>query len=74
MSSTELSGTLWRKSSYSNGQANCVEVAVVGDGPTSVCVRDSKAPDASGLIFPARAWRQFTDSVKPRGTQAELAS
>ena len=29
MSSTELSGALWRKSSYSNGQANCVEVAAV---------------------------------------------
>ena len=35
MSSTELSGALWRKSSYSNGQANCVEVAAVTGGRRS---------------------------------------
>ena len=29
MSSIDLSGALWRKSSYSNGQANCVEVAAM---------------------------------------------
>ena len=62
-SSTELSGALWRKSSYSNGQANCVEVAALADGQTSVSVRDSKAPDTFGLTFTARAWRQFTDRV-----------
>ena len=62
MSSTELSGALWRKSSYSNGQANCVEVAV-GHGYKLVAVRDSKAPDALSLIFTARTWRQFTNSV-----------
>jgi Domain of unknown function (DUF397) len=72
MSSTDLSGALWRKSSDSNGQANCVEVAAVGDGQASVCVRDGKAPDTFGLAFTARAWRQFTDRVKPRGAQAGL--
>ena len=64
MSSTELSGALWRKSSYSNGQANCVEVAAVDGGQTLVAVRDSKAPDAPSLTFTARAWRQFTDSAE----------
>ena|SRR5271165_3126726 len=63
MSGIDLSGALWRKSSYSNGQANCVEVTVVTDGRRFVAVRDSKAPDALGLIFTARTWRQFTDSV-----------
>ena len=63
MSSTELSGALWRKSSYSNGQANCVEVAVTG-GRTVVAIRDSKTPDALSLIFTTRAWRQFTDSIE----------
>ncbi len=65
MSSTELSGALWRKSSYSNGQANCVEVAAVG-GRSVVAVRDSKAPDALSLIFTTREWRQFTDSIETR--------
>jgi hypothetical protein len=64
MSSTELSGVLWRKSSYSNGQANCVEVVAMGGGPAFVAVRDSKAPDAPSLIFTARAWGQFTDSIE----------
>jgi Domain of unknown function (DUF397) len=61
MSSTELSGALWRKSSYSNGQANCVEVVAVEGARTRVAVRDSKAPDALSLIFTERAWRQFMD-------------
>ena len=51
MSSTDPRDLLWRKSSYSNGQANCVEVAAAGAGHTSVCVRDNKAPDAPGPIF-----------------------
>lgn len=29
MTSTDLSGAVWRKSSHSNQQANCVEVAIV---------------------------------------------
>ena len=66
MSSTDLAELLWRKSSYSNGQANCVEVAV-GNGRASVCVRDSKVPEIPGLTFTARAWRQFVDSVTARG-------
>ncbi len=64
MSSTDLSGAHWRTSSYSNGQANCVEVAAAGGRPV-VAVRDSKAADASRLIFTARAWRQFTDTIDP---------
>ena len=63
MSSTDLSGALWRKSSYSNGQANCVEVTAVTGERRFVAVRDSKAPDALSLIFTARTWRQFTNSV-----------
>jgi len=61
MSSTDLSAALWRKSSHSNGQANCVEVAALGGGRSVVAVRDSKASDAPSLIFTERAWRQFTD-------------
>jgi hypothetical protein len=64
MSSTELSGALWRKSSYSNGQANCVEIATMGGQRTVVAVRDSKTPDGPSLIFAARTWRQFADSVE----------
>jgi len=64
MSSTGLPNLLWRKSSYSNGQANCVEVAAMKERHTIVAVRDSKALNANGLTFTARAWQQFTDTMK----------
>ena len=43
MSSIDPSDALWRRSSYSNGQANCVETATGQDG-RFVVVRDSKTP------------------------------
>lgn len=72
MSSTELPDLLWRKSSYSNGQANCVEVGT-GDRQAGVCVRDSKAPWTPSLTFTARAWQRFTDSVTARDIQVRLS-
>ena len=72
MSSTEHPDLLWRKSSYSNGQANCVQAATARNGQTGVCVRDSKAPDAPGLAFTTRAWQQFTDRIRSHGIHAEL--
>ena len=71
MSSIDPSGALWRKSSYSNGQANCVEVATIAGGRTLVAVRDSTTPDSPGLIFAARVWRQFTDSVTLNGSETD---
>jgi Domain of unknown function (DUF397) len=51
----------WRKSSYSGGQGNCVEVAPLRDG---VAVRDSKDPQGPALRFPGDAWRAFVGAVK----------
>ena len=64
MSSIDLSDALWRKSSYSNGQANCVEAASRRTGNHLVAVRDSKAPAGPALIFAPSAWRRFTASMK----------
>lgn len=58
MSSTDFPGLLWRKSSYSDGQANCVEAAVVDRG--HVAIRDSKDPDGPKLRFSPQEWRNFT--------------
>lgn len=51
----------WRKSSYSGGEGNCVQVA---DHDSRVLVRDTK--DLSGLTlrFSPDAWRKFAEQVK----------
>ncbi|MDT0310043.1 DUF397 domain-containing protein [Streptomyces sp. DSM 44917] len=55
----------WRKSSYSNGDGNCVEVA---DGvPEVVPVRDSKNPGGPALAVPAGAWAAFVTSLRGDG-------
>jgi hypothetical protein len=51
----------WRKSSYSGGQGNCVEVAPLRDG---IAVRDSKNPGGPVLRFSADAWQAFVSNIK----------
>jgi hypothetical protein len=46
----------WRKSSYSNSQGNCVEVAFVD---SHIAVRDSKNLQAAPLVFTAAEWKAF---------------
>ena len=59
MNSTEQPDLPWRKSSHSNGQANCVEVAATPPGYRLVAVRDSKSQDETKLTFAPGAWQQF---------------
>ena len=54
----------WRKSSYSGGGNNCVEVAT---GAVTVAVRDSKDPEGGELTFGAPAWTAFTTAIKRGG-------
>ena len=63
MSPNDLCGARWRKSSYSDGQANCVEVAATAHGYVIVAVRDSKSEDDSGLIFSPNVWQQFIERM-----------
>jgi hypothetical protein len=56
-----LQQAIWRKSSFSGTQGNCVEVAV--NLPGVVAVRDSKRPGASVLIFSSTEWRGFVRRV-----------
>jgi hypothetical protein len=57
-----LTRATWRKSSYSGGSGNCVEVA--DHLPGAVGVRDSKDPDGQTLVFTNLAWQAFADQVK----------
>jgi hypothetical protein len=51
---------VWRKSRYSNGQNNCVEIALIAE---SVGVRDSKNPAGPVLVFSGREWAAFRQGV-----------
>ena len=57
MAVRELDGMVWRKSSYSSAQGECVEVGWPGE---SVAVRDSKNPAGPTLSFPVAQWRAFS--------------
>ena len=54
---------MWRKSSRSNGQNNCVEIADLPDGGRAV--RDSK-DNGTGpvLVFTAAEWSAFIGGAK----------
>ncbi|MFF2950720.1 DUF397 domain-containing protein [Kitasatospora sp. NPDC057965] len=57
----DFQGAQWRKSTYSNGDGDCVEVA---DGHTGIVpVRDSKDPDGPTLTFTTTAWHSFLTAI-----------
>jgi len=56
MSTVDLSGARWRKSSFSGGNGDndvCVEVAFAGQ---ATALRDSKNSAGPVLVLPASAW------------------
>ncbi|MEV3960897.1 DUF397 domain-containing protein [Nocardia sp. NPDC050193] len=58
--SRELSGATWYKSSYSQADGDCVEVAHIAD---AVGVRDSKDPGGPALVFGPGEWEAFLRAV-----------
>ncbi|TDD34900.1 DUF397 domain-containing protein [Saccharopolyspora elongata] len=51
----------WRKSRFSGGQTNCVEVGRISDG---AAVRDSKNRAAGHLTTDRAQWSAFIGAVK----------
>ncbi len=64
MTVTGSSRAAWRKSSYSGGNGDCVEVARTTRA--HIAVRDSKDPGGPRLAFTAGQWQVFTGAVKQR--------
>jgi hypothetical protein len=58
----DASGAKWFKSSHSEGGANCVEVAWLGEG--SAGIRDSKNPHGPALTFTPNEWDAFVASAR----------
>ncbi|THA32387.1 DUF397 domain-containing protein [Streptomyces sp. A1277] len=58
---------VWRASSYSSGNGQCVEVADVAG---AVPVRDSKSASGPVLIFGADTWAAFVTGVREGGPGA----
>lgn len=51
---------VWRKSTHSAGDGNCVEVATTREG---IGIRDTKNRAAGRLTVPSIAWQAFTHAV-----------
>jgi hypothetical protein len=58
----DLSRAVWRKSTYSSQNGNCVEVA--RDLPGLVAIRDSKHPGDPVLLFMGKAWQILIESLR----------
>jgi hypothetical protein len=67
VSKQDLTQARWRKSSRSNGEQACVELAVLTE---ITAVRDSKNPLGGALQLAPAAWVAFRFAVKRDGFDA----
>ncbi|MGW0806394.1 DUF397 domain-containing protein [Nonomuraea sp. NPDC002799] len=60
--SQELKSAVWRKSSFSGDNGNCLEAAPLSGG--RVAVRDTERPDMHPFVVNAAVWAAFTNGAK----------
>lgn len=56
MTASGVGNVVWRKSSHSTAESNCVEV---GLAPGVAAVRDTKERDGGNLAVSAATWAEF---------------
>lgn len=61
MTASKIGNAVWRKSSYSTAESNCVEVGVASE---AVGVRDTKDRDGGTVAVPAASWAGFVRSQR----------
>ncbi|MFE1958380.1 DUF397 domain-containing protein [Streptomyces sp. NPDC059479] len=61
MGMIDLSQARWRKSSYSGGANNCVELAVLD---SYIAIRDSKRPEQSLLVVSRAGVQTFIVGIR----------
>ncbi|MFF7728500.1 DUF397 domain-containing protein [Streptomyces sp. NPDC008001] len=54
---------IWMKSSYSDAQHTCVEVAVPTEAPATIRIRDSKNPSLPPLHLHPSTWTAFLHEI-----------
>ncbi|MER6406239.1 DUF397 domain-containing protein [Streptomyces viridosporus] len=62
VSAHAIEGAAWRKSRYSGGNGNCVEVASLADG--GVALRNSRFPQGPALVYTQEEIAAFFAGVK----------
>lgn len=62
VTASDIPQAVWRKSSKSGAQGNCVEVAPLPTG--TIAVRNSRHPDGPALIFTQDEMTAFVDGAK----------
>ncbi|WP_026425889.1 DUF397 domain-containing protein [Actinokineospora inagensis] len=60
MTSRDFAAASWRKSSFSGGNGECVEIAFAGD---SAALRDSKNTTGPAVIIPAASLTTLVASL-----------
>lgn len=60
----EVRALAWRKSGYSIGNGDCVEVAATRG---TIAVRDSKDPVGPVVEYPVGAWHEFLATARRGG-------
>ncbi|NHD17604.1 MULTISPECIES: DUF397 domain-containing protein [unclassified Actinopolyspora] len=64
----DSAATRWKRSSYSGGNGNCVEVALGDEG---VSVRDSKEPFGPVLTVSRGQWAMFVRNTRTAPGRSE---